>query len=109
MLVIRLSGRIPGKDIEIVYTGLRPGEKLYEELFHAEENLTRTAQGKILLAHHRDIDEREVSGVMDKMEQACAAYDGVMLRQLVKRLVPEFDEAPLPPVSNVIKFNKSKA
>ena len=107
--MIRLSGRIPGKDIEIVYTGLRPGEKLYEELFHAEENLTGTAHGKILLAHHRDIDEREVSEVMDKMEQACAAYDEVMLRQLIKRLVPEFDEAPLPPVSNVIKFNKSKA
>ena len=106
--MIRLSGRIPGKDIKIVYTGLRPGEKLYEELFHAEENLTGTSHGKILLSHQRDIDAQEVAEVMDNMEQACAVYDEGALRQLIKRLVPEFSEAPLPVASNVIRFNKTK-
>ena len=54
--MIRLSGNEPGKDIEIVYTGLRPGEKLFEELFHEKERLVGTQHEKIFLAKHRKID-----------------------------------------------------
>jgi len=53
--LIRLSGREPGSDIAIVYTGLRPGEKLHEELFHNDENLTNTETDKIHLAATRDV------------------------------------------------------
>ena len=49
--LIFLSGRIPGEDIEIKYTGLRPGEKLYEELLMSEEGLQRTANEKIFIGH----------------------------------------------------------
>jgi FlaA1/EpsC-like NDP-sugar epimerase len=45
--------RLSGKDIEIVYTGLRPGEKLYEELFHTDEPLTQTAHAKLYQAAAR--------------------------------------------------------
>ena len=49
--LIFLSGRVPGEDIEIKYTGLRPGEKLYEELLMSEEGLQRTANEKIFIGH----------------------------------------------------------
>jgi len=107
--MIRLSGKVPGKDIEIIYTGLRPGEKLYEELFHAEENLAATSHGKILLAQQRNSDVREVTEVLDKMERACANFDETELRQLIQRLVPEFDETPPKKSSNIIKFSAAKA
>ncbi len=54
--MIRLSGKVPGEDIDIVYTGLRPGEKLYEELFHEKEALQSTPHRKILLARYRTFD-----------------------------------------------------
>lgn len=107
--MIRLSGKVPGKDIEIIYTGLRPGEKLYEELFHAEENLAATSHGKILLAQQRNSDGREVTEVLDKMEQACASFDEAELRQLIQCLVPEFDETPPQKNSNIIEFSAAKA
>ena len=53
--LIFLSGRIPGEDIEIKYTGLRPGEKLYEELLMSEEGLQRTANEKIFIGHPIDL------------------------------------------------------
>ncbi|TPW14446.1 MAG: polysaccharide biosynthesis protein CapD, partial [Halothiobacillaceae bacterium] len=54
--MIRLSGKVPGEEIEIIYTGLRPGEKLYEELFHDMESLAETSHEKILLAASRYVD-----------------------------------------------------
>lgn len=107
--MIRLSGKVPGKDIEIIYTGLRPGEKLYEELFHAEENLAATSHGKIFLAQQRNSNVREVAEILDKMERACANFDETELRQLVQCLVPEFDETPPQKSSNVVEFSVAKA
>ena len=51
--MIRLAGKQPGRDIAIVYTGLRPGEKLHETLFHADERYRPTAHPKILQAEPR--------------------------------------------------------
>src|SRR5699024_4686572 len=48
--LIRLAGKEPGRDVEIVYTGLRPGEKLFEELFHENESYATTAHEKIFLS-----------------------------------------------------------
>ncbi|ALP53220.1 multidrug MFS transporter [Candidatus Tenderia electrophaga] len=87
--MIRLSGKVPGKDIEITYTGLRPGEKLFEELFHDQECLAETSHEKILLAQCRLADWEQVQEVMGLMETACDSYDEPECKRLLKKLVPE--------------------
>lgn len=87
--MIRLSGKEPGKDIEISYTGLRPGEKLFEELFHDSEQLEKTSHEKILLARHRVVDWEELEKLVGSMELACEQYDQEILLTLVDELVPE--------------------
>ena len=56
--MIRLSGKTPGKDIRIEYTGLRPGEKLYEELFYDNEAKEKTGNNKVFRAGHALADRR---------------------------------------------------
>ncbi|MBI3778648.1 MAG: polysaccharide biosynthesis protein [Gammaproteobacteria bacterium] len=87
--LIRLSGKVPGEDIEIVYTGLRPGEKLYEELFHDAEKLAETSHPKILLAHCRQMDREALGKTFDAMQQACDRGDETALREFLVNLVPE--------------------
>jgi FlaA1/EpsC-like NDP-sugar epimerase len=87
--MIRLSGKEPGEDIEICFTGLRPGEKLYEELFHGSEQLKSTAHEKIMLAKYRVVDWASLEVLMDGIEAACENYDEESLRQSIEELVPE--------------------
>jgi len=87
--LIRLSGKKPGEDIEIVYTGLRPGEKLYEELFHESEKLSGTTHPKILLANSRSMDFSHLEQVLDKLVFACGADDERQIYGLLSELVPE--------------------
>jgi len=87
--LIRLSGKKPGEDIAIEYTGLRPGEKLYEELFHEQESLQPTAHEKILQARYRPVAWEELNAIMEETETACAAHDCDSLSELLTRLVPE--------------------
>ena len=87
--MIRLAGLEPGKDIEIVFSGLRPGEKLYEELFHEQESLRPTEHDKIRLAAHRVVDWSELEQIFAAMEQACREFDEARLRECLARLVPE--------------------
>jgi len=87
--MIRLSGKRPGRDIEIEYTGLRPGEKLFEELFHEKEALLPTAHEKILLARHRTVSWKRLNQALDRAERACADYDCSTLKQILAELVPE--------------------
>ncbi|WP_456407161.1 polysaccharide biosynthesis protein [Thiolapillus sp.] len=87
--LIRLSGKKPGEDIEIEYIGLRPGEKLYEELFHEQESLQPTAHEKILQARYRPMPWEELTRAMEDAETACSAYDCRKLSDLLTRLVPE--------------------
>lgn len=105
--MIRLSGKIPGKDIKIVYTGLRPGEKLYEELFHGQEKLAPTAHPKILLAQCRDYDWQSLSEHLAQLGLACDKYDEPRLRALIKRIVPELIEAPGERPSNVVPLARN--
>ena len=71
--LITLSGKVPDQDIAIEFTGLRPGEKLYEELFHCDENLTDTKHDKLLLAHTRhvssDVIESALAMLVDGIKQ----------------------------------------
>ncbi len=87
--LIRLAGKEPGKDIQIVYTGLRPGEKLFEELFHELEPNEQTAHEKIFLAHPREVDWNELNRELRAMEAAVREYDTVRLAASLDRLVPE--------------------
>lgn len=108
--MIRLAGKVPDRDIEIRYTGLRPGEKLYEELFYDQENLTATRHEKIMLARSTTIDRPVFLEKLDCVDVACAEYDEEKLVQLIRALVPgmrepEPEETSLPP--NVIRLRKS--
>jgi len=88
--MIRLSGFSSEKDIEIIYTGLRPGEKLFEELFHEAESLQGTTHSKIMLSGIRDVDWEEVQTHLQHIREACAARDVPLLISLLQQLVPEF-------------------
>ena len=87
--LIRLAGKEPGRDIEIIYTGLRPGEKLFEQLFHELEPYERTTHEKILLAHPRVADWDVLRAELKNSELAVRRYDTKYLQQALVRLVPE--------------------
>ena len=87
--MIKLSGKQPGQDVEIVFTGLRPGEKLSEELFHHEEGLVGTDHKKILLAKQRLQDWQQFEKTIEQIETACGVYDEEKALNVVKKLVPE--------------------
>jgi len=91
--MILLSGRTPGEDIEIVYTGLRRGEKMREELFHEEERLTATAHSKILQAHYRALERPRIEALLERLEAACERFDEPAIERLLVSLVPEFRRA----------------
>lgn len=85
--LILLSGKKPGEDIDIVYTGMRPGEKPYEELFHHAEQLIETSHPKTLLARSRNVGLTVAEREIDALIKACEANDGVELRKLLNRFV----------------------
>jgi Predicted nucleoside-diphosphate sugar epimerases len=88
--MIRLSGKVPGKDIKIEFVGLRPGEKLYEELFHDEEKLIETGYSKLRLARARIYDNDQWFDTISQLTLACQSTDQQHVLQLLKNLVPEF-------------------
>ncbi len=87
--LIRLSGKEPHDEIQIVYTGLRAGEKLHEELFHDEENLTDTDYEKIQLAATRFVEPELVQQVFDRIVDKLNTYDD-SLTDCIQSLVPEY-------------------
>jgi FlaA1/EpsC-like NDP-sugar epimerase len=108
--LIRLAGKEPGHDIEIVYTGLRPGEKLFEQLFHELEPYEQTTHEKILLAHPREADWDELRAELRGSELAVRRYDTKYLQQALLRLVPELAKSGFntePSNSKVIPIYKS--
>lgn len=92
--LIRLAGKEPGRDIEIVYTGLRPGEKLFEELFHAHESYAKTGHEKILQARNGSRDLDWMADRLRAAEVAVRKYDSVELRRLLLELVPDLGKVP---------------
>lgn len=88
--MIRLSGKTPGKDIAIEFVGLRPGEKLYEELFHDEEQLMETGFSKLRLAKARVYDNDVWLKQIQALTQACQQQNQHQILVLLKGLVPEY-------------------
>jgi FlaA1/EpsC-like NDP-sugar epimerase len=81
--MIKLAGAVPGRDIPIEYTGLRPGEKLHETLFHDFEQRSPTAHRKIVLARHPELDRAFLERKLDELRQACAQADEGRIRALL--------------------------
>jgi O-antigen biosynthesis protein WbqV len=93
--MIRLAGLVPDKDVRIEYTGLRPGEKLHEELFHEGEKLVPTKSDGILLARPRTADYAVLARALDELEEAARARHPERVLGILSRLVPEYqEEAP---------------
>jgi len=88
--MIELSGLVPDKDIKIMYTGLRPGEKLYEELLSDKENTLPTANERIRIAQVREYDYSEVALALDELEKLSRNVDICNMVCRMKALVPEF-------------------
>ena len=91
--MIRLAGLRTDKDIRIEFTGLRPGEKLKEELFHDLESLSPTGFEKLLLADRREVDRETVLDGCRQLADACNDYDYQTIVRVMQRLVPEYREA----------------
>ncbi len=88
--MIRLAGYTPEKDIPIVFTGLRPGEKLYEELLNQKETTIPTANDKIMVARVREFDFDSVSQEIDQLIQTSRLYKPFTTVKMMKQLVPEY-------------------
>ncbi|MBX9726976.1 MAG: polysaccharide biosynthesis protein, partial [Rickettsiales bacterium] len=88
--MIRLAGLKPYEDIAIQFTGLRPGEKLFEELFHDAENLMDTTHQSIRLARARTMDRAVMLAGMQDIIKAAKAGDNASLRRLMQRIVSDY-------------------
>ena len=88
--MIELSGLVPDKDIEIKYTGLRPGEKLYEELLATKENTLPTENQKIYRAKVREYDYKEVDYAIDQLTELAIRVEKMEMVKMMKQIVPEF-------------------
>ena len=101
--MIRLSGKVPDQDIQIVYTGLRPGEKLYEELITHGEGIVATAHDKIMVLKRDDknvaadvLDRRLRTQVTD-LTTAADTFDAGRIKMVLQQIVPEYVPAGAAP------------
>jgi len=92
--MIRLAGLQPGEDIEIQFTGTRPGEKLFEEIFHGAEPPVPTNAPGVLLASPRTHDVEEVRRILDQLNAAAHGEDRDELMDGIAKLVPEYAPPP---------------
>lgn len=88
--MILLVGMKEGKDINIVYTGLRPGEKLYEELLQSAENTLPTHHSQILIGKVREYEYAEVKDIIDELIGCFETQNNELIVQRMKDLVPEY-------------------
>ena len=95
--MIRLAGLRPGRDVKLEFVGLRPGEKLHEELFHSAEPLMPTRNPAIRLAAPRTADYAVLSRSIDELEDAARSRRDERMLQSLERLVPEYRRRPSEP------------
>jgi FlaA1/EpsC-like NDP-sugar epimerase len=94
--LIRLSGLQEGSDIEIEFTGVRPGEKLYEEMFLSEELAKRTAHPKVLRARQATMETWAEHLIDQLLQSANAGESEENLRYMLQAIVPDFSATALP-------------
>lgn len=88
--MIELSGYVPDKDIKVVYSGLRPGEKLYEEVLSNVENTDPTSHDRIRIAHVREYDFNDAKEDVEQLEALSRAVNIPEMVKLMKKIVPEY-------------------
>ena len=89
--LIRLYGKVPYKDVEIKFTGLRPGEKLYEELLMNEEGLKSTDNKKIFIGNQITIEPDSFLGKLQELKEAANSNNSELTLQLLSDIVPTFN------------------
>ena len=95
--MIRLAGLVPERDVHIEFIGLRPGEKLHEELFHDAEAAVPTANPALRLAAPRTADYAVLARSLDELEEQARAANEARVVGLLQRLVPEYRREPALP------------
>ncbi len=105
--MIRLAGKKPGSEIPIVYTGLRSGEKLFEELFHPLENYSATVHAKIFLAQHREVSWELLRALLSKAAEAVDVFNEEELRRCVSSLLPSFRWSESAQPDNVVSIRRA--
>ncbi|MDD5476024.1 MAG: nucleoside-diphosphate sugar epimerase/dehydratase [Syntrophales bacterium] len=88
--LIRLNGYEPDKDIPIRFVGLRPGEKLYEELITEGEGIMGTRHEKIRVIRGRNHDFNSVNGQVEELVRAAKNYDAALIKEKLKEIIPEY-------------------
>ena len=88
--MIRLSGLVEGKDIKIIFTGLRPGEKIYEELLNDKENTLATYHPQIMIAKVRSYEFEEIKQKIENLIDTLKTFDNYKIVEKMKEIVPEF-------------------
>lgn len=89
--LIRMYGKKPYEDVEIKFTGLRPGEKLFEELLMDEEGLSKTANKKIFIGNQIEIEPQTLLGQLDKLNELAEHNESDKVVELLKDIVPTFN------------------
>jgi len=88
--LIRLSGFVPDEDIKIEYIGLRPGEKLFEELITEGEGIVRTSHEKIMTLKGMDCNLKALNGEIEALVELSEEQDHNNIKQMLKKIVPEY-------------------
>ena len=87
--LIKMCGKIPGKDIDIVFSGLRPGEKLYEELMTTDE-LRKTSSKRIFIGHQSEMNFDDFASDLSALQAAAESNDSELTLMRLEKLVPTF-------------------
>jgi FlaA1/EpsC-like NDP-sugar epimerase len=88
--LIRMYGKVPYRDVEIKFTGLRPGEKLYEELLMDEEGLQKTDNKKIFIGNQIDVDSDQLNQQLDELHEIVETNDNDATVKKLESMVDTF-------------------